>query len=219
MKICLINQFKGQIMPAGNHSTRFALIRHAETEWNREKLIQGQKDSPLTKSGQSKAMEWGLILMRIGIKRIISSDSGRAMETALLINQSLKIPLISDARFREQDWGTWTGMRIEEIKETEPEIFSQQLKAGWEFQPPGGELRHDVCGRSCQAIIDAEMKWPGEKILIVTHEGVIKCLVSRFKDEKSPEIRETPFLSNHLHWVSCYKSSIILEKMNALLLP
>jgi broad specificity phosphatase PhoE len=206
-------------MPVEKSLTRFALIRHAETEWNREKLIQGQNDSPLTKYGEDKARKWGQFLKGNGLERIISSDSGRAMETASLINLSLNIPLISDPRLREQDWGLWTGMRLEEIKDKERETYGEQLKAGWAFKPPEGEYRHTVCERSCGALMRAGEKWPGEKILIVTHEGVIKCILSRLKDEQLLESRETALLSNHIHWVSCYKNDITLEKINALLLP
>jgi probable phosphoglycerate mutase len=141
------------------------------------------------------------------------------METASIINLSLNIPLISDSRLREQDWGLWTGMRLEEIKDREPDIFKEQLKAGWAFRPPEGEYRHTVCERSYRALMNAGEKWPGEKILIVTHEGVIKCILSRLKDDQSPEIRDIAFLSNHIHWVSCHKNKIILKKINALLLP
>ena len=165
-------------MSIENNVTRFALIRHAETEWNRKKLIQGQKDSQLTKYGEGQARKWGRILEGHGIMRILSSDSERTMETASLINLSLNIPLTWDFRLREQDWGLWTGMSLEDIKDKEPETFDRQIKAGWGFQPPGGEFRYTVCDRSCQAIIDAGAKWPGEKILIVTHEGVIKCIIS-----------------------------------------
>jgi probable phosphoglycerate mutase len=39
--------------------TRFGLVRHAQTVWNREKKIQGQNDTPLTSDGKSQALRWG----------------------------------------------------------------------------------------------------------------------------------------------------------------
>ena len=95
---------------AGNNSiTRFALLRHGKTEWNQKKRIQGQEDSPLTAEGRTEAGQWGLKLKDVLWNRVLTSDLGRAMETATLINQVLKVPLFQDSRLREQDWGKWTG--------------------------------------------------------------------------------------------------------------
>jgi probable phosphoglycerate mutase len=65
-----------------NKITRFGLIRHAETVWNREKKIQGQTDSALTRRGISQAEKWGRVLNEISWDRIMTSDIGRAVETA-----------------------------------------------------------------------------------------------------------------------------------------
>jgi len=75
----------------------FGLVRHAETVWNREKRIQGQKDSPLTVEGQKFAGLWGRQLAAEPWSRILSSDTGRALETAEWINRSLRLPLATDA--------------------------------------------------------------------------------------------------------------------------
>jgi len=81
--------------------TRFGLVRHAETVWNREKRIQGQSDSALTDRGSEDADNWGRRLSRFSWDRILMSDSGRAVETAETINHHLQAPAESDPRLRE----------------------------------------------------------------------------------------------------------------------
>ena len=61
--------------------TRFGLIRHAQTVWNREKKVQGHRDSPLTADGERQASSWGLILSQFSWDRILASDTGRALTT------------------------------------------------------------------------------------------------------------------------------------------
>ncbi|UCF56283.1 MAG: histidine phosphatase family protein, partial [Deltaproteobacteria bacterium] len=77
-----------------HHSpTWFALLRHARTAWNEEKRIQGQNDIPLTPEGRFQAREWGRYLKQYRWDRIITSDARRALETAGLVNISLRVPL------------------------------------------------------------------------------------------------------------------------------
>ena len=69
-----------------NKITRFDLMRHAQTEWNREKKIQGLCDSPLTAVGERQASAWGRLLAQYSWDRILTSDSDRALTTAERIN-------------------------------------------------------------------------------------------------------------------------------------
>ena len=157
--------------------TRFGLIRHAQTRWNREKRIQGRSDSPLTADGERQATRWGQLLKPFEWDRIIASDIGRALKTANLINVCLNVSLITDSRLREQDWGQWVGRTTAQLKTEMPLEFDGQASAGWAFCPPGGEDRRNVQKRSHKALLEAAAQWPGSNILVLTHEGVIKSLI------------------------------------------
>lgn len=194
-------------------TTRFGLIRHAETTWNREKRIQGQKDAPLTPEGEQQAEKWGRLLKPFRWDRVISSDIGRAQKTAALVNASLDVPVSCDPRLREQHWGEWTGKTIPRIQKEIPRV---PAAGGWEFCPPGGESRHGVWERSQRAIREAARNWPGETILIVTHEGVIKCLVYRLCGRQFLST-EVPLLqSQHLHWLIHGRVGLRAGEVNAL---
>lgn len=203
-------------MPVKSLLSRFALLRHAKTEWNLTKRIQGQEDSPLTQEGEDQARDWGRILSDFHWDRIVTSDTGRAIKTASLVNLSLMIPVVSDPRLREQDWGKWTGKTMAQIEKEEPEYLEEQLIKVWDFCPPGGENRRLVLERSLLALKQAHTRFKGETILIVTHEGVIKCIISHLKEIQKPSIKHTTFLSNNLHWLTYSEQGLQLEQMNAL---
>ncbi|BBD08182.1 histidine phosphatase family protein [Desulfovibrio ferrophilus] len=156
---------------------RLGLIRHAETLWNREKRIQGQCETDLSPTGRDQALAWGHTLAGRGYTLILASDLGRAMQTAQLVNQSLGLPLMTDQRLREQDWGHWVGRTLPDLLTNSGGEFRRQEKAAWEFRPPGGENRKEVLARAKAALNDTILKHPEDTILVVTHLGVVKCLI------------------------------------------
>lgn len=197
-------------------TTRFGLIRHAETVWNRAKRIQGHQDSPLTPEGELQAAAWGRTLHRLRWDRILASDTGRAVATAECINLRLGLPLVLDRRLRELDWGRWASRTVAELRAEEGPLVAQQEHAGWEFRPPGGESRRSQLERSRQALLEAAGCWPGASILVVTHGGVLKCLVHHLsggQPHTTDGIGLTPY---QLHWVCASGSRLALEGLDAL---
>jgi len=197
---------------------RFGLIRHAQTIWNREKKIQGHSDSPLTADGERQASSWGQILLRYSWDRILASDAVRALTTGERINAFLKIPIEIDPRLREQDWGQWVGKTVRQIQAEAAELLGEQTKAGWDFCPPGGEDRKSVLARSRGALQDAFNRWPGENILVVTHEGVIKSLLYYLSGRKFLPSEPPLLKSYHLHLLAHDRDGLRLEGVNRLAL-
>ena len=199
-----------------NNVTRFGLIRHAQTVWNQEKKIQGHSDSPLTADGERQASSWGKILEQFAFSRLLTSDTGRALETAKKINAVLKIQLIIDPRLREQDWGHWVGKTTSQIQTEAPQALDGQINAGWGFCPPGGEDRRKVSARSQEALQEAAGKWPGDHFLVVTHEGVIKSIVYYLCGRKFLPSEPRLLKSYRLHWLVFDRDGLQIEKVNAL---
>ena len=198
--------------------TRFGLLRHARTVWNQEKRIQGQKDSPITPEGRKQAAGCGKILKSISWHRILSSDTGRALETANIINNYLQVSILQDSRLREQDWGLWTGKTLGSISGKSSQGLAPQGGIGWRFCPPGGEDRFAVWQRSQQALKETAKKWPGANILVVTHEGVIKSLVYRLCGRRFMPSEPQIIQPYHLHWLSCDGDQLRVEELNSLAL-
>ena len=199
----------------GSH-TRFGLIRHAQTVWNLDKMIQGQKDSSLTTAGREQSRTWGEQLAVLHFDRILTSDLGRTVATAELINQSLKLPMKKTSRLRELDWGTWTGRRIRDIESEIPRELRRLERAGWKFCPPGGESRRAAWMRSRNALEEASKRWPGETILTVTHEGVIKCLLYGLAERKFLPQEPAMIEPCHLHWLVTGETGLEIERVNAI---
>jgi probable phosphoglycerate mutase len=199
--------------------TRFGLIRHARTVWNQAKRIQGQSDSPLIPDGEKQAKQWGPILKEHQWDRILASDLGRALQTAALVNDALKLAIQTDSRLREQNWGNWTGKTLAQVKIKALRHLEDHVQSGWRFCPPGGEDRNSVWLRSQTALLEAAKNQPGATMLVITHEGVIKSLIYRlcnrqFLPSEPPLIRPL-----HLHWLVYDRSGLRVEKINALALP
>lgn len=196
--------------------TRFGLIRHAPTLWNREKRIQGVHDSPLTDDGRRLASDWGRRLADISFDRILASDLGRARQTAELINAALGVPINTTPDLREMDWGRWTGQTLKQIKADIGDRLSAMERKGWGFQPPGGEHRRAVLERARRALSGAADAWPGQTILVITHEGVVKALIySAYRRFYLPT--ESRILkSGHLHWLKYMAGDLSSTMINAI---
>lgn len=204
----------GNTVPQVKPPTYFGVLRHAQTGWNREKRIQGIEDSELTPAGKINSDRWGKFMKSMGWQRIVSSDLFRALETAQHINRYLNVPMTATPLLREMDWGDWTGKTIRQIRRQNPEALSTQEQAGWDFHPPGGENRKSVLARAVQAFDETADTWTGQHILVITHEGVIKCIVySLLKRRFLPQ--EPPILKReHLHTLIHDGGRLAIEKIN-----
>jgi probable phosphoglycerate mutase len=203
---------------AQNRKTVFFLMRHAPTEWNAAGRIQGQADSPLTETGRQWADGWGIQLADFALQHVVTSDTGRAVATGRHLNRHLQLPVESDARLREQDWGEWTGHRMADLRARHRIRFEREEARGWSFCPPGGETRLDVLARAREALLDTGRKWPRQRLLVITHEGVLKCLVYHLAILQNCGQPIPPMAPYSLHRLALEGDSLILEHMNALAL-
>ncbi len=184
-------------------TTIFGLLRHGQTKWNTLKKIQGSGDSPLTLKGVKETNEWTKTLKTFGWNRIIASDQGRSRATVDILNRKLQLPVTFDARLREQHWGNWEGLTIPFIKENFQDDLTRRVAMGWQFSAPGGETRLAVKDRVLAAFLESARKWPGEKILVICHQGVVKSVLY-FITKKKFMPDEDPLLQhNRLHLISC----------------
>ena len=194
---------------------RFALLRHAQTHWNVAKRIQGQKDSSLTENGTEQARIFAEKVQFLGFNAILCSDLGRTLQTAKIINTYLNLPLVKDKQLREQNWGRWSGKTLASVWKEEKNILTHQVEAGWHFCPPEGEDRQTVFVRGCQALKSWSLASEYNRTLVITHEGVIKCLIYGLSGRKFLPHEPSLIKSNHLHWVTCDGSNLFIEKINA----
>lgn len=87
----------------------FYYLRHGQTDWNREGRDQGQRDIPLNDRGLSQAQEAALLLKGEPVTAIFSSPLSRALRTAQIVNETLRVPLTIDDGLTEVGFGEWEG--------------------------------------------------------------------------------------------------------------
>lgn len=143
------------------------LLRHGQTEFNRDGRYQGQSDSPLTDLGRRQAMAFGALLAaRVRNACILSSPLGRAASTARLIAQALPgAPLTLDDRLRELSMGLCDGLTRAEIAARWPDLRRGRPPRQWMFHTPGGERLGDVSARLSSVLADAAAA-QGDVILV-----------------------------------------------------
>ncbi len=106
---------------------KFYFIRHGETDWNKEKRLQGRTDIPLNDAGRQQARDALKKIIPLNLDLIVSSPLMRAKETALIINEALRLPLHFDDNLVERHFGKIEGMKQDDIKTyPEHELFDQQ---------------------------------------------------------------------------------------------
>lgn len=154
------------------------LVRHGETQWNAERRLQGQSNSPLTALGEQQARQVGERLKSYGITHIISSDLGRARQTAGIIAELIGCSVQTDCRLRELNMGVLETRILSELS-TEEEGWRQSLVDGTcEGRIPQGESMSDVAGRMRQAL-DACRELPaGSRPLLVSHGMALGTLIN-----------------------------------------
>ena len=191
-------------------------MRHAKTQWNLDKRIQGQNDSKLCAEGIEQAERWVPTVKQAGVwDRVVTSGLTRTMQTARIVNRELGLPVERDRRLNEQDWGTWNGKTERELRTEQEKELERRLAMGWQFSPPGGEDRETVMRRSIDALVDLAGRYPEETILVVAHGGVIKCLLygllgRKFLPGEPPILKEY-----HLHFLTSDGHGLELETLNA----
>jgi uncharacterized phosphatase len=146
--------------------TDLYLVRHGETEWNRQRRIQGLTDIPLNDTGREQARLTGMLLTRRPITRVVSSPLGRARETAQIIADELGLgePELRDA-FVERNYGAAEGLDFHEIDVRYPS----------DAEVPGREPREDVAARVIPALQALAAEYTGEAIVVVSHGGAIRA--------------------------------------------
>jgi probable phosphoglycerate mutase len=156
--------------------TELVIIRHGETEWNIKKLIQGHFDSPLTTKGIEQAHILGKRIAMIRPDHIYSSDLGRAYETTRVITKYYKKPITVEKNLRERNLGIFQGYSWETIKTQFPKEFHEFVKADPDYRIPEGESYSQLIHRVLTVLHQIVSKHSYEKVLIITHGGIISSL-------------------------------------------
>lgn len=176
------------LWPVQKGHTRFILVRHGETDWNRERRFQGFTDIALNENGRAQAQALAKRFSQLGQKIsqpslfdiCYTSDLSRAHDTA----QALLTPkstLCIEPSLRERHYGDLSGLTGDEMGTQYPEAFKGVAQRQPDQAIPGGESLQTFYDRIINTFLDIQSKHVGQSVLIVAHGGVLDCLYRHAK--------------------------------------
>ncbi len=155
------------------------LVRHGETEWNRQQRLQGRLDSRLTEQGREHARRNGELLAREAVEHLWVSPLGRTRETAALIASHCNVPATYDDRLMERHCGAWEGLTIDEIVAQFPQEWAERSRDPFHHRPPAGENLPDMLLRVAPLAVRLR-ELPQRRVAIVSHGIVGRVLLAHF---------------------------------------
>jgi probable phosphoglycerate mutase len=159
---------------------RILLVRHGETDWNRDQRFQGQIDVPLNDQGRVQAEKAAFFLQDIAIDAAVSSPMLRPCETAeIILKAHAGISLSFDDRLKEISHGLWEGKLESEIRADYATELEQWKVAPETVQMPEGENLTQVWERAIAAwntLVAAAA--PGSTVLVVAHDAINKAILA-----------------------------------------
>jgi len=159
---------------------RLILIRHGETDWNREGRLQGGQDIPLNELGRRQATEAAERLRSLvpGFAGLdfICSPMQRARETMDILRAKLELApgaYRTDDRLKELTFGSWEGFTWRDIRKAEREQAQLRERDKWSFVPPGGES-YAMLAQRIRPVLEGLTR----ETAIVSHGGVARAVLA-----------------------------------------
>jgi broad specificity phosphatase PhoE len=167
--------------------TELLLVRHGETDWNRERRFQGHADPPLNERGREQAHALAADLAGERIQLVYTSDLRRARETAEIVAARLEADVVALRELREIDVGEWQGLTWPEIEARYPEGARawHEHGHGWET----GETYDELGERVVAALRRIAADHPEERVLVIGHGGTIRATRAFLEGLSVPESR------------------------------
>jgi len=187
--------------------TDILLIRHGETAWNRMRRMQGHIDIGLNDEGQRQARSLARALQSERPAAIYASDLQRARDTAQAVADMHQLPVHVDSALRERCYGAFEGLMYDEISLQHPEAFALWQSRDPQARFPAGEREAETLEefhqRSVDVVTRIAQQHPDQRIVIVTHGGVLDCLYRAAHDLSITSPRDFAILNaaiNRLQW-------------------
>jgi broad specificity phosphatase PhoE len=157
--------------------TAIILIRHGETDWNREQVFRGRIDVALNEVGVTQARAVQESLKDTEIDGIYSSPLSRAFETATIVGENRNVAVRGEEGLIDIDFGAWQGLSHQKVKEEYKDLYET-----WLAQPdlvtfPDGESLKEVRIRSMESLEEVIKNNPEKTLALVSHRVVLKVLL------------------------------------------
>lgn len=177
----------GDPLPKKKEGLRLLLVRHGETDWNREQRFQGQRDIPLNATGHDQARLVAEFLAQQTLDMAFSSPLKRPWDTAQAIcGRHAGLELIPIDLLQEISHGSWEGKLQSEIEAEHPGQLQQWQDQPETVQMPAGENLQDVWARTesawAEILAKTTARDPHAVALVVAHDAINKAAIARLFD-------------------------------------
>lgn len=159
------------------HFTRFILVRHGQTGWNKDERFRGRADIELDETGLRQAQLAAVHISEWEISSVYSSPLKRAKSTAQCIADKFGLSVITLDGLNDMNFGEWEGMLVSEVREKHAKVFNEWRYHPESFAVPGGESMDDVQRRVVNTVAELALKHEGQTIALVSHRVVCKVLL------------------------------------------
>ena len=165
--------------------SRLYVVRHGETEFNKQNRYAGTIDI-----GKKQARNFAKVIEKLPIDIIISSSKKRALETAEIIREYIKKPIIKFDEFIERNIGVYEGLTREEAESKYPDLWDRNVLYTLDNTEHGGESLNQVINRTSKALNDILIKYINQNILLVTHGYVSRIIYELLNSCSYDETKE-----------------------------
>lgn len=154
--------------------------RHGKTAWNEQNKVCGRTDIPLSQQGIEQAQRLAEAAGHYKIDLIISSPLKRALETSEIVSKICGIPVITDTRLMEQDYGIYEG-----ADRKDPLFLAN--KRNFAYRYPNGESMMQTAFRIYGLLNDIKVKYNDKNVMLISHGGVCRIINTYFQDMTNEE--------------------------------
>ena len=173
------------------------MIRHGESEANRQGIFAGQIDPDLQNKGLKQAeLTAKYIIDNYEVDRIYSSDLQRAYKTAKCLAQMLDMEIIQDKNLREIYAGEWEGIKFNDLSVAYPKEYNIWLNHIGHSYCVGGESVKQLGDRIMSALTKIAQENDGKTVAIATHATPIRAAQSIIESGTIDEMENIPWVSN-----------------------
>ena len=177
--------------------TTVILIRHGESEANREDIFAGHLNVDLMPKGVEQAQKTAqYIVENYTVDKIYASDLKRAYKTGKTLADKLGMEIIADKRFREIDAGEWDGIKFNELGDKYAEEFRIWRDDIANAKCTGGESVEDLRKRVFGAATEVAENNDGKTVVIATHATPIRVMQTYVQMGSLEKMNDIPWVSN-----------------------
>lgn len=177
--------------------TTVILIRHGESEANREDIFAGHLNVDLMPKGVEQAQKTAqYIVENYTVDKIYASDLKRAYKTGKTLADKLGMEIIADKRFREIDAGEWDGIKFNELGDKYAEEFRIWRDDIANAKCTGGESVEDLRKRVFGVATEVAENNDGKTVVIATHATPIRVMQTYVQMGSLEKMNDIPWVSN-----------------------